>query len=420
MTTITEQSSPVTATFLSDIPITSLAPINGQALVYNSTANQFQYQTIGPTSAQLFQRIADPGSGEQEIVYNALGGAAATDNLLIGPQTTAGANTKMMFVNNSAQHGAFRAGTVSGTQWDLANCGINSFSSGFDNTSSAVRSVTFGQSNTVSSVGSYANGDLGSITLGSGTNNAILMGTSNTISSLNGSNNAIVCGNTNRMGNGVLTANSVICGGTNNECQSTNNTICGGQANIITTSTNASILGSSCTITGSNNSMCLGTGAVCSAAANSLCYSDGTAATNTVANSIRVVASGGSKWYSNALQTAGSEMLPGGGWTIISDVNLKENLEELDYQTVLQTLIDAIPIYRYNLKSNSREQVCMGPTAQDWHAAFPSSKDKLTIEMVDLDGVALAAIKGLARVVTKELDDIKLDIKKIKAHLSLV
>jgi hypothetical protein len=34
--------------------------------------------------------------------------------------------------------------------------------------------------------------------------------------------------------------------------------------------------------------------------------------------------------------------------------------------------------------------------AQDWHAAFPSAKDPLTIDTMDLDGVALAAIKGLA------------------------
>ena len=41
--------------------------------------------------------------------------------------------------------------------------------------------------------------------------------------------------------------------------------------------------------------------------------------------------------------------------------------------------------------------------AQDWHALFPSEKDPLGIDTIDLDGISFAAIKALInRVLTLE------------------
>ena len=52
----------------------------------------------------------------------------------------------------------------------------------------------------------------------------------------------------------------------------------------------------------------------------------------------------------------------------------------------------------------------MGPYAQDWYSLFPSGKPNLVIETMDLDGVALSAIKGLntkIKLQEKEIIDLK-------------
>ena len=50
-----------------------------------------------------------------------------------------------------------------------------------------------------------------------------------------------------------------------------------------------------------------------------------------------------------------------------------------------------------------------GPYAQDWHAAFPSAKDNLMIDTMDLDGITLSAVKGLI-----------IENKRLKGELDLI
>jgi len=45
----------------------------------------------------------------------------------------------------------------------------------------------------------------------------------------------------------------------------------------------------------------------------------------------------------------------------------------------------------------------LGPTAQDFHAAFGLGESERTIATVDADGVALAAIQGLNQKLESEL-----------------
>jgi hypothetical protein len=84
----------------------------------------------------------------------------------------------------------------------------------------------------------------------------------------------------------------------------------------------------------------------------------------------------------------------GVAWVGVSDVNKKENLMELQYADILEK-VDTMPIYEYNYKETPAGLKCRGPTAQDWHTRFPSDKDPLGIDTMDLDGITLAALKGL-------------------------
>jgi hypothetical protein len=84
-----------------------------------------------------------------------------------------------------------------------------------------------------------------------------------------------------------------------------------------------------------------------------------------------------------------------------SDRNAKENFVPVNPRTVLNK-VAALPISTWNYKE-MRDGRHMGPTAQDFHAAFGLGGSDKTITTVDPDGVALAAIQGLNELL-KEKD----------------
>jgi len=99
-------------------------------------------------------------------------------------------------------------------------------------------------------------------------------------------------------------------------------------------------------------------------------------------------------------RTLGARLGPGDtAWSVACDRDLKENLRPL--VGALDRVLE-LPIYEFNYRGVEPARVCRGPTAQDWHRLFPSSKDPLTIDTLDLDGVALAAIRELAQVVRRQ------------------
>ena len=84
----------------------------------------------------------------------------------------------------------------------------------------------------------------------------------------------------------------------------------------------------------------------------------------------------------------------GNSWSCSSDRNLKENLTPVDGRDVLQRL-SRVPIQTWNAKGQYPAVKHLGPTAQDFSAAFALGDDDTRISTIDLDGVALAAIQGL-------------------------
>ena len=108
-----------------------------------------------------------------------------------------------------------------------------------------------------------------------------------------------------------------------------------------------------------------------------------------------VYASGGARIFSNSAATTGVLLAPGGGsWSSVSDREAKENIELVDAEDVLARLA-SVPIATWNYRSQDDSVRHMGPMAQDFHAAFGLGLGGRTIDTVDPDGVALAAIQGL-------------------------
>jgi hypothetical protein len=106
----------------------------------------------------------------------------------------------------------------------------------------------------------------------------------------------------------------------------------------------------------------------------------------------------------------------GNSWSCSSDRNMKENLQAVDSQAMLEQ-VSRLPVLYWNAKGTNPQVKHLGPMAQDFYAAFGLGDDEKSISTIDLDGVALAAIQGLyaenqelkAQVTTqqKAIDDIQ-------------
>jgi hypothetical protein len=116
-------------------------------------------------------------------------------------------------------------------------------------------------------------------------------------------------------------------------------------------------------------------------------------------NQFLVRAKGGVRFASSATASSGVQLAPGGGsWSSLSDRNSKTNLVPIDSQEILSK-VAALPVFTWSYKSQPDSIRHIGPTAQDFAAAFKVGEDDKHIAAVDPDGVALAAIQGLNELV---------------------
>ena len=83
-----------------------------------------------------------------------------------------------------------------------------------------------------------------------------------------------------------------------------------------------------------------------------------------------------------------------------SDRDRKQNLTPVNPAEVLARVLD-LPISRWEYREDP-ETPHLGPMAQDFHAAFGLGADERHITTLDADGVALAAIQGLHRLVAEK------------------
>jgi hypothetical protein len=144
-------------------------------------------------------------------------------------------------------------------------------------------------------------------------------------------------------------------------------------------------------------------------------------AASTADNQFVARASGGVVFYSNPDLTSGVFLPPGGGsWSMLSDRNIKENVQPVDGRGVLDQLC-AVPLATWNYKTQDKSIRHMGPMAQDFHAAFQVGEDDKHIATLDEGGVALAAIQGLNQKVEEqraENAELKQEVAELKKLIS--
>ena len=287
----------------------------------------------------------------------------------------------------------------------------------------------------------------------------LIAGSGNTVTDDFGT---IAGGTANRAGDGIgLTDDAIyntVGGGFGNIASGYNATIGGGRLNVssalsstVSGGANNTATGGSSTVGGGTNNTANGGtipgGASNSATTNAFAagqrakavHADSfvwggspTSDTTTLAvGDFVVYAPGAVRLFAGPAGSGGCTLNTGaGGWACASDRNLKENFEPLNGPDVLSRL-SRLPVTRWNVKTVPGVQH-IGPMAQDFHRAFGLGIDNQHIGTTDAQGVALAAIQALYKLVqdkdrqikrleakSSEVDHLKKKLAAIEAKLGL-
>jgi len=278
-----------------------------------------------------------------------------------------GAGTRAMWYPRKA---SFRAGGINGTQWDAANIGAYSVAMGQDVRASGDNSTAFGLRSTAAQVSSFAAGE-----------DNTASGAASVALGYHAHTNA-------RQGSFVFSDRSSV------------DTLRAG----VNHSANWRVSGGFRVFTSSN----LSTGVT---------IQSGSVTSN---------------WgQSNAVisTSTGAYLSTSGVWTNTSDVRRKHLFEDVAGEDVLLRL-RALPVRTWSYRVDDAGIRHMGPTAQDFRAAFGLGNDDVTIASIDEGGVALSAIKALdsrttgqeSRISTLERDNaaLRAENAELRARLDRI
>ncbi len=98
-----------------------------------------------------------------------------------------------------------------------------------------------------------------------------------------------------------------------------------------------------------------------------------------------------------------------------SDRNIKDDFSEVDEQEILKR-VSELPISYWNYTDRDPGVRHIGPMAQDFHGAFAVGDSDRHIHVVDANGVNLASIKALYRML-RDKDE---KIARLESELELI
>jgi len=280
--------------------------------------------------------------------------------------SVSGPGTRLMWLPPKA---AFRAGGITGSEWDLGNIGYYSVAMGFNATAS-------GSSSTAMGVGTTASGIGGATAIG-------------WYSTASGITSTAMGEQTNAHGE------SSTAMGYKTHADGYASIAMGSQTTA--SGKNAVAMGDS-TFADGENSIAIGSKVGSGGHSGSFIFGDNSRASGIVndkPNQFKVVADGGivltlsASGMSNATLNHGDS-----AWNITSDRNTKTALQSVDPREVLKKVVE-MPLSTWRYKEQEMDYRHMGPMAQDFYAAFHLGPSDKSISTVDADGVALAAIQGL-------------------------
>jgi hypothetical protein len=376
-------------------------------------------QTTSPASPGTFQQDSDTNSFDatrtwvQSMGY--LKGAnnfvSSTGNVSGGVYNMARGNYAAIAGGGSGLEADSNSATgnstfIGGGRGNVASGTVSTVGGGEDNISSASRSVVAGGiRNTASNIQAAVGGGEDNLasgshaTIGGGENNAV-SGPHSTIGG--GQNNSasdttsVVSGGQNNQATGYASA---IAGGGFNEALGSYSTVGGGVENNAG-GLNSTIPGGYQNIANGNYSFAAGRSAR-SANTGSFVWGSsniGDTTRSPLDYSVTFRCQGGARFYTAASgTTTGVGLAPGGGaWANLCDKNQKRFHGNVNTCEVLQK-ITTLPLHLWSYKTQVASIKHIGPTAQDFYAAFGLGDEETSITTVDPDGVLLAAVQELAK-----------------------
>ncbi len=282
-----------------------------------------------------------------------------------------GSGTRMLWYPEKA---AFRAGYINGTQWDDANIGLYSVAIGQSVRASGDNAVAFGVRSTAANGSSFA------------------VGEDNTASGFASVALGYHAHTNTRRGSFVFADN--VTGGT--------------QDSVRAEFVGQAVWRLSC-------GMRIGTNQA---------FTTGVAFGGPSVNP--TVCGSGSPYFGQhdamISTSTGAYLSNAGIWTNTSDVNRKHLFQALSGEDVL-TRLRSLPIQTWSYRVEDSSVRHLGPTAQDFRAAFGLGNDEKVIGTVDADGVALAGVKALDgrdRAQQAEIDALRAENAELKRRLERI
>jgi len=111
----------------------------------------------------------------------------------------------------------------------------------------------------------------------------------------------------------------------------------------------------------------------------------------------------------------GAHLTNTGVWTNASSRAFKDGFRSVDPRAILDRLIE-LPIAHWHYRGQT-EVRHLGPTAEDFRAAFGLGHDERYIGAVDADGVALAAIQGLNAKLDADNAELRDELSALRAEM---
>ena len=101
-------------------------------------------------------------------------------------------------------------------------------------------------------------------------------------------------------------------------------------------------------------------------------------------------------------------------------MNRKEHFREVDGSDVLEK-IARMRVREWNYKAQDPSIRHLGPTAQDFYAAFGLGESDTTITTTDIDGINLLAVQALerrAREQAREIEALRAELAALRAEIA--
>jgi hypothetical protein len=320
---------------------------------------------------------------------------------------TSGSNSVQMnwgTVGGGLQNTTNGVGSTVAGGWDNFASGAYSFVGGGSGNSASGdydAAIAGGDENTASGSFSFVGG--GVLNIASSNSSTIGGGDSNNVSG----QYAAIAGGYFNSGNGNFSA---VGGGSNNSADGTDSTVPGGSNNVAF----------------GDYSFAAGCGATANYQGSFVWNStDGQGnciqgTQDTGLDQFVALASGGFYFYTSTGGSSGSgAVLPAGSgsWSSLSDRNAKANFLSIEASSLLEKLA-AMPVATWNYKSQADSIRHLGPTAQDFRAAFGLGEDDKHISTVDAEGVALAGVQALYAELKHSLAEKNREIEELRARLA--